>query len=276
MPQGTPTGRISAKRRPFEKVVADVRHAVYAVTRRRALPPPQRGFVGGPLGSGFFVSSKVFVTCAHVIVHASNPHQNGDSYDLVNNLGSKISIQQVSNAEEGNNLHIFSDDDLAVLLVDSNQDKAYLPLDYGDVDVGSEIGVAGYPLPEFIVVNGVLSYNGLIFRVAKNVVTATYSTNLPTDTGMNLRDVQVIEVNFLFVPGNSGGPIFAAETGRIVGFVEGYRTQKIQEKVETATMIPNLPQGLNGTYINNQSALYSIGIKLNRVRPRLEQFGVSL
>jgi S1-C subfamily serine protease len=274
MSNGPPAGRIRAKPRPFEKVVADVRHAVYAVTRHRRAA--QGGFQGWALGSGFFVSSRVFVTCAHVIMHPANPHQDGDQYQLVNNLGTGATIHSVREAVVGNNVHVFADDDLAILLPDGNQEQAYLPLEYGDVNVGADIGVAGYPLPELIVVGGALRYDGLVFRVARNVVTSTYRTNIPMDIGISLTDIPVIEVNFLFVPGNSGGPIFAADTGRVLAFVHGYRTQKIQERVETVTLIPTLPQGVASTYISNQSALYSLGIKLNRVRSHLERFGVSL
>jgi len=265
-------GRISGKRRPFEKLVGDVRHAVYAVTRHR--PAPQGGFQGWPLGSGFFVSSRVFMTCAHVLMHPANPHQDGDTYRLVNDLAG--TIHSVENAVRGANVHIFPEDDLALLVAEGNQNQSYLRLEYGDVDVGTEIGVAGYPLPELIVVNGALSYAGLIFRVAKDVVTSTFRTDIPTDAGITLKDIPVIEVNFLFVPGNSGGPIFAADTGRVLGFVHGYRTQKIRETIETVTLIPALPQGLSNTYVSNQSALYSLGIKLNRVRDHLEAFEVSL
>lgn len=94
--------------------------------------------------------------------------------------------------------------------------------------------------------------------------------------GTILTDIPVIEVNFLFVAGNSGGPLFAAETGRAMGFVHGYHTQKIREKVETVTLIPTLPPGISGTYIDNQSALYSLGIALSRVRDYLDRFGVTL
>lgn len=209
-------------------------------------------------------------------MNPANPHQDGDQYQLVNNLGTGGSIHLVSNAIAQNNLHLFQEADLALLQVDGNQDRPYLPLEYGDTPVGTEIGVAGYPLPQLLVTNGTLRYDGLIFRVAKNVVTSTYRTNIPTDMGFLLTDVPIIEVNFLFVSGNSGGPLFLAETGRAIGFVHGYRTQKIREKVETVTLIPALPAGMSGTYIENQSALYSLGIGLSRVRVYLEQFGVTL
>jgi len=133
-------------------------------------------------------------------------------------------------------------------------------------------------LPKFNVVNGVLFWDGLIFRVAKNVLTARYTMgNMNTNTGATMTDVPLLEVNFLFMPGNSGGPIFAAETGRVLGFVHGYMTEKILEKVENVSLITTpLPQGVNATYIANQSALYSVGIALGKARPHLEAHGVTL
>jgi hypothetical protein len=206
----------------------------------------------------------------------ANPHQDGDQYQLVNSLGQGGLINTVSDTTVGRNLHFFQDCDLALLQADGSQNRAYLPLQYADIYPGYEIGVAGFPLPSLQTVAGSLRYDGLIFRVAKNVVTATYRTNINTNTGMALTDIPAIEVNFLFVPGNSGGPLFEADTGRVVGFVQGYRTQKIEEKVETVSLIPTLPQGMASSYIYTQSALYSLGIGISRVRSHLEQFGVSL
>ena len=280
MSNGPPTGRISAKRRPFENVVADVRHAVYAVIQRK--PDPQSGLQQvAAIGSGFLASSNVFVTCYHVLMNARTPHQDGIQYDLVNNLGSTAgpirgSVYTVTNAVVGRNVHLFPDDDLAVLLIDGNQNRAYLPLEFGEINIGTEIGVAGYPIPRLFIVNGKISIEGLLFRVAKSALTDTYVTSINTESGATLPNIPVMEVNFLFVAGNSGGPIFSAETGRVMGFVHGYQTYKILERLETVTMIKDLPEGMGKTYIQNQSALYSLGITLSRVRDHLERFGVSL
>jgi hypothetical protein len=51
-------------------------------------------------------------------------------------------------------------------------------------------------------------------------VTSTFNTQLTTENGV-LQNASVIEVNFLFVPGNSGGTVFDALTGRVGGYVEG-------------------------------------------------------
>jgi V8-like Glu-specific endopeptidase len=110
---------MSAKKRPFDKVIADVRHAVFAVTRHR--PFPQGGYQGWALGSGFFVSKKVFVTCAHVVMNPANPHQDGDSYKLVNaSVTGGATFVEIQNAVAGTNVHVFPDADLALLVVDSN------------------------------------------------------------------------------------------------------------------------------------------------------------
>src|SRR2546430_9032021 len=36
-------------------------------------------------------------------------------------------------------------------------------------------------------------------------------------------------------------------------------SQKILERLETVSLIPQLPSGVSSTYIDNQSALYSLG-----------------
>ena len=82
--------------------------------------------------------------------------------------------------------------------------------------------------------------------------------------------------NARFVPGNSGGPVFSAETGRVMGFVRGFRTLKIREQVATTTMIPQLPAGISNQYIENLNAIYSVAVKLDFIRSTIEGFGVSL
>jgi hypothetical protein len=269
-----PTGRIKAKRRRFEQVVADLRHIVFLVVRHRKA---EGGKTAKSLGSGFFVSSKVFLTCYHVINSKGAPHQDGDEYHLVSNLtGTSGAIHVISDAQVGNNLHLFPECDLALLFPTAKKDQPFAALDYADVPIGKEIGVAGYPLPNLIVADGRLRYDGLIYRAAKGTVNAIYTTSIRTEEGGRLPNIPVIEVNFLFVPGNSGGPIFDSETGRILGFVHGYHAEKIRERVEQATLVEDIPDGVNKTYIENLNAIYSLGIKLDTVRPQLEKFGVSL
>ena len=267
-----PTGRLKAKRRPFHEIVYDMRHVVFSVVRLR---PQQNGMKGAKaLGTGFFIASSIFLTCDHVINNPSDPHQPGDSYSLVANLtGTTGTLYYVDNPQVGTEIHLFPNMDLAVLKISSAaQTQPYVALGYGDVYEGEDIGVVGYPVPELRVVNGNLTLNGLVYRAAKGHVTGRYVASLDT----TLLDIPIVEVNFLFVPGNSGGPVFSAETGRVIGFVSRYRTLKIRETVANVTMIQQLPLGMSSQYIENLNAIYSLAFKLDLVRTTIEGFGVSL
>jgi hypothetical protein len=269
-----PSGKLTTKKRDFKDVVADVRHATFSVHRHR--PAANGQFAITVLGSGFFVSPEVFITCQHVIDGQKSPHQAGDLYRLVNNLDGSHGILHEINGGVGNDIHLYPDNDLAILLSKTKIDQPYLPVSYADIPVGADIGVAGYPIAQLIPdANGQMTLNGMVFRVARGVATAFYKTTLNLGYGKPLTDVSVLEVNFIFVPGNSGGPIFDASTGRVVSYVEGFRAYKIRENDEQCQLI-EVPSGLSPNYVGAVYAVYSIGLTLSPVRAQLEHFGVTL
>jgi S1-C subfamily serine protease len=265
-----PTGRLKTKNKDFHEIVGDYRHVVCSVIRQR---PVGAGFGAKALGTGFFVARDIFITCDHVINNTADPHVPGDSYMLVSNLtGTSGKVYPLRNPQVGREINLFPNLDLAVLRVpDTPQDQPYAALEYGDVYEGESIGVVGYPLPQLQVVNGNMALNAVIYRASSGIVNARYKA-----TDGPLQDFPCIEVNFLFVPGNSGGPVFSAKTGRALGFVRGYRTLKIRESIATATMIPQMPLGLSNQYVESLSAIYSIAVKIDFIRATVEGFGVTL
>jgi hypothetical protein len=218
------------------------------------------------------------MTCWHVIDGPVAPHQAGDKYRLVSNLTGANGIVFPIAGDVGEDIHLFPDNDLAIVLCKAKKDQAYIPVSYADASVGSEIGIAGYPLPQITLdANRNPTVTGLVYRVAKGVSTAVYNTNLDSNDGHPLTNVPLVEVNFLFVPGNSGGPIFDAETGRALAYVKGFRTHKISENAEQCQLpAAKIPQGLGNQYLSCIHAVYSTGIRLEFVRTQLEQFGVKL
>jgi S1-C subfamily serine protease len=274
-PYRPPAGRIRCNRRSFEEVVRDLRYAVFAVVRHR--PIGGSPFQSSALGSGFFVAPEIFLTCNHVINGVANPHQDGDHYQLVCSRDEAGGLcHTVQNVTLNQQVFLFPQADLALLTVRGIREQPFVALDYSSWPIGKEIGVAGYPIPRLMTVEGQLRYDALLFRVAKGVITSTYITNLQTDQAMVLERVSVIEVNFLFVPGNSGGPVFDGETGRVGGFVHGFTSTKIRERIEQVTFLSQLPAGIGSQYIENLNVLYSLAIKIERARPHLETFGVRL
>lgn len=271
-----PQGRVKPVPRDFFKVAYDMRHVVYSVIRQRpTIVNGKHGFNGTARGTGFFVSPDIFVTCHHVANEAADPHQPGDDFLLVANMGANTPprIITVKNPQVGNELNFFPQLDLAVLKVPRDATRSYATLSFNHVYEGQEIGVAGYPIARLsATASGQLSLDGLIYRVGRGPVSVHYVANLsPTIPNMPL-----VEVNFLFVSGNSGGPVFIANTGEVVGFVHGFHDTKIREKVVATSANTVLPAGVSNQYVEHLHAIYSVAIKLDAVRATLQQFGVAM
>jgi hypothetical protein len=272
-----PTGRIRAGYRSFTEIVRDMRCCVFSIMRLRPDGSGQQGKVRHlASGSGFFVGPNTFITCNHVMNPADNPHAAGDCCMLVQNLGAgKAKHSPAFTLVEGNNFHPFSDCDLAVIQVPGDP-QPYATVGYNDILEGTEIGVAGYPLSKIIPgPNNEPQFPGVIYRIARGVVTSTVMQCLDPRPNPRTRALNTVEVNFMFVPGNSGGPIFDAETGRVMAFVHGFTSTEItQNYIDTNAQ--NIAAGAPNKHIQSLHAIYSIGIKLDSVRTELERFGVVL
>ena len=245
-----------------------MRHVVFSIIRDRQ---NLAGTVdSAALGTGFFLRGDLFITCDHVMNPPQSPHQQGDSYRLIANLtGSSATVHIVKNPEVGKELSLYPDLDLAILQVPQVDDQPFASISYADVEVGEDIGIVGYPLASLTTdANGNLQLEGLIYRAGKGVVTGRYRGTL----NMMAPDLPMLETNFMFVSGNSGGPVFEAETGTVIGMVQGYRSIKIGEHILQAST-PNI-FGLPTHYFSAQLAVYSGGIKSDAFRTALEAFSI--
>ena len=127
----------------------------------------------------------------------------------MNNLDGDHGIIHEVNGGLGVDVHLYPDEDFAILISDSKISRSlhasqlcryqvwrrhrgcWLPVGGATVDAGGNI-----------------TLGGIIHRVAKGVVNAVYKTDLNSGDGHPLTGIKVLEVNFLFVPGNSGGTNF--------------------------------------------------------------------
>lgn len=276
-PWTPPTGRISCVRRPFADVVKDLRFCVFSIIRFRAHPPGQdKQYQIGPIGSGFFVAPTVFLTCNHVMNGVMTAHQVGDKYQLVRTTGSAVLGIAIPTVEIGQQLHLFPDYDAAILSTPADNPQPYASVGYSDAAEGLEIGVAGYPLSQITAgPGGQPQFQGVVYRVAKGVVTSTIRQRLHPAPDPQTMELSTVEVNFLFVPGNSGGPIFDAETGRVLAFVHGFLNREIIQKY-VDTNAQHVAAGAAPKHVQSLHAVYSLGIRLENIRGELEKVGVTL
>ncbi|RXH57661.1 hypothetical protein GRAN_0971 [Granulicella sibirica] len=80
----------------------------------------------------------------------------------------------------------------------------------------------------------------------------------------------------MFVSGNSGGPVFDPETGRVLGMVQGIQWFKIAEQLVAVNAAPGqLPLGIPPVYVAPVLAVYSRAIKLDCFRTVLDGFGIT-
>lgn len=263
--------RLSVSHRPFSNVVADMRHVVFGVIRERPLGSGGVGSIA--LGTGFFVAEDLFITCDHVINHPSDPHQTGDSYILVANLtGSSPRIHRVVGPQVGNGLDLYPELDLAILKVGKTSDQPYAAIMYDEIEPGEEIGITGYPLAQIgRDTNSNLVLDGMIHRCGRGVITARYEASL----SQGAPTLPLIETNFMFVSGNSGGPIFNPATGQVVGMVKMVSWAKIADHLCQADLNHKLPAGIQTSYLSAVFAIYSSGVKLDAFRAALESSGIS-
>jgi len=139
------------------------------------------------------VSSQAFVTCWHVVDPPASPHQAGDTYRLVNNLGTHGIVHEI-NGGLGKDIHLYPGSDFAILISESKKDQAFLPISYAEIPNGLEIGVAGYPLAQLSTdSDGNLTLGGVVYRVAKGAATAVYKTDLDTGDGHPQHDRMILE-----------------------------------------------------------------------------------
>ena len=90
----------------------------------------------------------------------------------------------------------------------------------GSVEEGLEIALVGYPI------GGVLGYSpvihsGIVSSLTAIALPAATAQQLPERTVARLRDgaFAVYQLDANAYPGNSGGPLFDAQTGQVVGIV---------------------------------------------------------
>jgi S1-C subfamily serine protease len=192
-------------------LIAKIKPSVLAVGFYQETQSPRFGFSG----TGFVVGDgNLLVTNAHVI------GRNSDTYDDSSVVVHSMSGSGQSGIRRAEVIHVDKAHDLALLRFDGNPLPA---VDLGKANSlreGQLVAFMGFPLGSAL---------GLTPVTHRGSVSSITSVALPSPTSQQL-DARAInrikEGAFEFIqldatayPGNSGGPLFDAETGAVVGVV---------------------------------------------------------
>ena len=204
------------------------------------LPNPHHHDMPTPMGTGFFVSPDGwFVTAAHVIT------ENGKSDGPIRNDLSKSFIMKETRLGEGCDPcpimciglsfeYLDHLTDFALLKIDfkDNSKKAWLKdknefpfveISSRELEEGEQVYSFGYPLPESFykqLKNITFGHSALCPRVTSAIVSSTFEKQKMIMTG---GDPKVYVLDKALNYGNSGGPIVAAETGKVHAFCSRFQ-----------------------------------------------------
>lgn len=103
-----------------------------------------------------------------------------------------------------------------------NKRSPWLSLSQSPALQGEEIAIFGYPDAAIeLLPNGQINGQRMTSRIAKTIASSVERRSMLFKPNVMFSDKTMIEAQFVFARGNSGGPIVSTRNGRVVGIVTG-------------------------------------------------------
>ncbi|MFZ2151444.1 MAG: serine protease [Candidatus Absconditicoccaceae bacterium] len=222
--------KIPEKFKVFEDCVNRVKKSTYMIVRgKKQIQDGKETINWKTLGTGVVVAPHRMITCSHVIndPQSNSLHADGDLYYLVRHDDDDHFHIRVFTPKVNKELFLYPEKDLGIIYLDKEFyqfDNKILKLENEFVKIskdikgiGTEIGILGYPLCNLGFFNGDVSkpiIGNILLRTDKGIINCSYKDPY---------QLKFYEFTLQFNSGNSGGPIFDINTGKLVGIIQGYR-----------------------------------------------------
>lgn len=223
----------------FEECLHWVKKCVYLIVRGRKANIKGKDMVNWiTIGSGFVAAPKKFVTASHVINNPNKEeiyqHKDGDKYYLIKHDDEDHWHYRFWEPKLNESIFIYPDFDLAIINLEDEfyRDGEKIYMDFNTyirvnpsfINIGTEVGVLGYPLCDLKFENEDISrpkIRDVLLRCDQGVINCRYKTSEKN---------HLYEFTISFNPGNSGGPIFDIKTGKLISIVHAYKAIPINIK----------------------------------------------
>ena len=201
---------LQTARAGLPEVVVALRPSVLPVGTFSATESPRFGF----RGTGFVVGDGTVV--------ATNFHVLPPFAELASSPRMAVLLVRAGTAEVRLARVLASDraHDLALLKIDGPPLPAVTFAEIGSAREGQSIALMGYPIGDAFGFSPV-THRGVIASITAAALPAPTAQSLDPRAISRLRDgnYEVYQLDATAYPGNSGGPLFDAETGRVLGMV---------------------------------------------------------
>ena len=218
------SGRLQAA--DLTQAVQHVKPSIVLLGTYEALASPRfvlRG-TGFVVAEGAQARSNLVITNAHVL---AAPAAESALRTLVIQIGGGEHPWQMRQAEV---LRVDPVHDLALLLFAGPDAPALHVRDSQDVQEGQEVGFTGFPLGNALGFAPV-THSGMISSIAAAALPLPTEQQLSSTAVRGLRQgsFDVFQIDGTAYPGNSGGPLFDAHTGEVLGVVNMVLLRSMRE-----------------------------------------------
>jgi serine protease Do len=211
---------------PLPAFIAAIKPSVLPVGTYNATDSPRFGF----RGTGFVVGDGTLL--------ATNFHVLPSPADL--ETGPPVMVMVSRSGEQGllRRARVVASDRQRDLVLLKLEGPPLTPLqleDPGAVREGQSVALMGFPIGGALGFSAV-THRGIVASMTTSALPAATAQSLDPRAVRRLRDgsnLEVMQLDATAYPGNSGGPVFDADTGRVLGIVNQVLVRSTRESALT-------------------------------------------